>query len=248
LKEGNNMADYIFIRNNAYMGCSFGTVECHSERKKETYYNCNIVSDRTDLNVHFKSPEGTYEGRFNDLLADGTVVERGLRKDAKLFDEFVIDINSAYFDAKGGYEYAKAFYEEAYRFAVKEISGEEYVLPAVMYADELNKALSDQAGRDVWHYDLHVIYVPVVRKDIVWTKKCRDKSLVGTVKESIMQISNNKKWPIKTPLVQDGEAVLGSDGQPVLVNAYSMLQDRVFGHMREAGYHDVERGNSMSEA
>jgi hypothetical protein len=27
-----------------------------------------------------------------------------------------------------------------------------------MHADERNKALSDQLGRDIYHYHLHVIY------------------------------------------------------------------------------------------
>lgn len=37
-------------------------------------------------------------------------------------------------------------------------------------------------------------YVPVVEKQILWSKRCKDKSLVGTVKETIMQVSSSKKW------------------------------------------------------
>jgi SrtB family sortase len=49
--------------------------------------------------------------------------------------------------------------------AVKEIGGEECVLSAVMHADERNRAASDQLGRDVFHYHLHVVYIPVVDED-----------------------------------------------------------------------------------
>lgn len=44
-------------------------------------------------------------------------------------------------------------------------------------------------GEDIYHYHLHVVYVPVVEKQVLWTKRCKDKSLVGTVKETIMLVS-----------------------------------------------------------
>ena len=83
----------------------------------------------------------------------------------------VFDVNSAYFERNGGYAYAKRFFEEAYRLAVKEAGGEEYILSAVMHADERNRALSEQLGRDIYHYHLHVVYVPVVEKEVKWTKR-----------------------------------------------------------------------------
>ena len=43
---------------------------------------------------------------------------RGLREDATLFNEIVIDVNTMYFERNGGYEYAKQFYEEAYRLSL----------------------------------------------------------------------------------------------------------------------------------
>ncbi len=39
-------------------------------------------------------------------------------------------------------------------------------------------------GRDVYHYHLHVVYIPVVEKQILWSKRCKDKALRGTVKET----------------------------------------------------------------
>ena len=47
-----------------------------------------------------------------------------------------------------------------------------------MHADERNRAMSDALGQDVYHNHLHVIYIPVVEKQILWSKRCKDKSLV----------------------------------------------------------------------
>jgi hypothetical protein len=48
-----------------------------------------------------------------------------------------------YFERNGGYEYAKKFYEEAYRFIEKKF-GSAYVVSAVMHADEMNKAATEK--------------------------------------------------------------------------------------------------------
>ena len=49
-------------------------------------------------------------------------------------------------------------------------------------------------GEDVNHYHLHVVYIPVVEKQILWSKRCKDEALRGTVKEVITQVSRSKKW------------------------------------------------------
>jgi myosin heavy subunit len=148
----------------------------------------------------------------------------------------VFDVNTNFFEERGGYEHAKKFYEAAYQLAVKEAGGEQYILSAVLHADERNKALSEQSGRDVFHYHLHVVYVPVVQKEILWTKRCKDPALVGTVKEVITQVSHSKKWPGR---------VTAERG---FVNSYSLLQDRVFEHMCSAGFDGFERGERGSTA
>lgn len=180
------------------------------------------------------------------MVADRTISTRGLQPDAKVIDEFIYDVNTAYFDHNGGYEYAKEFFAEAYRMAVKEAGGEQYILSAVMHADERNRALSEQLGRDVFHYHMHVVYIPVVDKEIKWSKRCKDPALVGTTKEIIKQVSHSKKWPKLKRLDEDGKPVLSRNGKTVLVNSYSLLQDRFFEHMRAAGYTDFERGERGS--
>jgi len=234
------MADKCVVRNVAYTRAKVGNMERHNERKNEHYGNGDVQLDRAALNVHFKKCEGGYLQAFDRLIEGGTISTRGLKKDAKIIDEMVFDVNTDYFERGGGYEYAKSFFEEAYRMAVKEAGGEEYVLSAVMHADERNKALSEQLGRDVYHYHLHVVYIPVVDKEVLWTKRCKDPALVGTVKEVIKQVSNSKKWK--------SEKVMGENVKERLVYSYSLLQDRYYEHMRAAGFTDFERGERGSTA
>jgi len=224
-----------------------GNAEQHNERKKESYVNQDIVQERSQLNVHFKKPTGDYRKIFEQMETDGIISTRGLKEDAFKYGELIFDVNSAYFFNHGGYDFAKQFYTDAYKAAIEIVGGEQYILSAVMHADERNRAMSEALGQDVYHYHLHVVYVPVVEKQILWTKRCKDKSLVGKVKETIMQVSMSKKW-ISKPAIDDatGEPLLTSGGKPVLKKSYSVLQDDFFQYMRSAGYTDVERGERGS--
>lgn len=106
------------------------------------------------------------------------------------------------------------------------------------------KLLLSIVGVDGYH--LHVVYVPVVEKQILWSKRCKDKSLVGTVKETIMQVSRSKKWESKVALDEQGHPLLTAKGKKVLRASYSVLQDDFFNYMKAAGYTDVERGERGS--
>ncbi|MCL1821089.1 MAG: plasmid recombination protein [Oscillospiraceae bacterium] len=231
------------VRNAGYDKGGFSIRERHNERKNESYHNGDIVTERSELNInllrrlHVDGTPFTYQQSYEKMLAEGTIVERGLKPDAKVFAELVFDVNTDYFEQNGGYDFAVKFYEEAFNLAIKEIGGTEYILSAVLHADERHSALSEQLGYDVYHYHLHVVYVPVVQKEILWSKRTKDKSLVGKVKEVIPQVSHSKKWPIRVPVERDGKIIN--------VNSYSLLQDRYNEHMRAAGY-DVERGERGS--
>lgn len=87
-----------------------------------------------------------------------------------------------------------------------------------MHADERNRAMSDALKQDVYHYHLHVVYIPVVEKQILWSKRCKDESLRGTVKEIIQQVSMSKKWDSKPALDENGTPILSAKGKPVLKN------------------------------
>ena len=115
-----------------------------------------------------------------------------------------------------------------------------------MHADERNRAISEALGKDVYHYHLHVVYIPVVEKQILWSKRCKDKSLVGTIKETITQVSMSKKWDSKPALSEDGKPLLTKSGKKVLRKSYSVLQDDFYDAIRSAGYTDVERGERGS--
>ena len=128
------------------------------------------------------------------------------------------------------------------------------IFSAVLHADERNRRLSEELGRDVYSYHLHITYVPTVEKDILWTKRVKDKSLVGIVKERITQISHSKKWWTRKKLDENGDVVykrdkdgnikLNKDGKPKpeLESAYSGLQDRIYQHMTEVGFPNLTRG------
>ena len=221
-------------------------VQEHNEREKDNYSNQDIDTTQTYRNIHFKAPTDSYAAMFDQMIADRLISTRGLKADAVKYGELIFDVNSAYFHNHGGYEYAKQFYTDAYKAAVEIVGGEQYILSAVMHADERNRAMSEALGQDVYHYHLHVVYVPVVEKQILWSKRCKDKSLVGTVKETIMQVSRSKKWESKVALDEQGNPLLTSTGKKVLRTSYSVLQDDFFHYMRNAGYTDVERGERGS--
>ena len=234
------------VRNARLTADKVGNAQAHNEREKESYVNQDIVPERTGMNVHFKSPTADYTAMFDQMVADGIISTRGLKADADKFGELIFDVNSAYFYNHGGYDFASKFYENAYRAAVQIVGGEQYILSAVMHADERNRAMSEALGEDVYHYHLHVVYIPVVEKQILWSKRCKDKSLVGTVKESIQQVSMSKKWDSKPALDENGEPLLSKNGKKVLRKSYSVLQDDFYHAMRSAGYTDVERGERGS--
>ncbi len=192
------------------------------------------------MNIHFRDCGGTtYNETLDKLVADGTVSLRGLKEDAKVYDEMILDVNSDYFEQHGGYEFAKRFYTEAYRFAVK-VYGEAYILSAVMHADEINLALTKKYGHPVYHYHLHIVALPVVEKQVLWSKRCKDPALVGTVKETIQQVSHSKKWK--------SQRVTDEDGKTSLLPSYRILQDEFFRHMQESGFTDFVRGEQGSDA
>ena len=235
-----------FVRNRNLKETDIANAQRHNERENESYNNTDVILERTKYNVHFKTPTGSYVEMFKQMEQEKTISTRGLKPDAVHYGELIFDVNSAYFHNHGGYEYAKKFYEEAYKAAVKIVGGEQYILSAVMHADERNRAISEALGHDVYHYHLHVVYVPVVEKQVLWSKRCKDKSLIGTVKETLMQVSSSKKWSSKEVLDENGKTMRTATGKKVLKKSYSVLQDDFFDAMRKAGYTDVERGERGS--
>ena len=233
--------NYSVARVETYTKTSITKAERHNERKNKSYSNMNVDLDQTPNNIHYKRCETTYNEKLKEMLDRGQVSLRGLRANANLFDELIFDINSDYFEKHGGYEFAKEFYERAFHFAEQEM-GTDNIISAVMHADELNTALTEEYGKPIYHYHLHVVALPVVRKEVKWTKKCKNKSLIGTTKEVINQVSHSNKWKSEQLLDNQGKPVYDKKGKAVLIKSYSLLQDRFFQYMSDSGYKDFIRG------
>lgn len=232
-----------------YTAAKIGAAERHTERKNTDYGNVNVEPERIPMNVHFKSPgDKSYMDILREMESDGKISLRGLRADAVLFDEVIFDVNTMYFEERGGYDYAKEFFAEAYRYACEKY-GEYNIISAVMHADEINKAVSDELGHPVYHYHMHLIALPVVEKEIRWSKRCKDPELVGTVKEVIHQISHSKKWESREPMLDDyGKPIMRKNGKPKFRPSYSILQDEFYLHMTEHGFKGFDRGKEGSTA
>ena len=232
-----------------YKASGLDKIYRHNERRNESYGNENVITEMSRYNVHFKDPgDETYTEIIRRLEDEGAISTRGLREDATLLDEIVIDVNTTYFEEHGGYEYAKRFYEEAYHFIEKKF-GADNIVSAVMHADELNVEASERFGKDVYHYHLHAMVIPVVDKEVRWSKRCKDPELRGTVKEVIHQVSHSKKWASNIPLTDEhGEIILRKNGKPKYRKSYSILQDEVYDHMVSHGFTGFVRGERGSTA
>lgn len=117
-----------------------------------------------------------------------------------------------------------------------------------MYTDELNTAMTEKYGRPIYHYHLHIMALPVVDKEVRWTKRCKDPELVGKVKEVIHQVSHSKKWKSEKALDENGNPILNSKGKPVYHASYSILQDKFYEYMQEADFNGFIRGERGSTA
>ena len=239
--------NYSVARVETYTRVSIVKAERHNERKNNSYSNMNVDLTQTPNNVHYKRCKSTYNEILKEMIDDGEISLRGLKDNAKVFDEIIFDINSDYFEQNGGYKFAKGFYEKAFHFAEREM-GADNIISAVMHADELNTSLSEEYGKPVYHYHLHVIAIPVVQKEIKWSKRCKDKSLIGTTKEIINQVSHSKKWKSEQAVDANGTPLYDEKGKPILIKSYSILQDRFFQYMFDNGYRGFIRGIKGSSA
>ena len=242
----NDFAPFLNIMNEFYAKDTSNKIKAVFDARMKDGKRC---SGSIPFNVHFKTPTApTYMEQLKQMETDGLVSLRGLRKDATIFNEIVIDVNTMYFERNGGYEYAKQFYEEAFHF-IEEKFGAENVISAVMHADEINIAATEELGKEVYHYHLHAMVLPVVEKEILWSKRCKDEKLRGTVKEVVHQISHSKKWKSDIPLTDEkGNPLLRKNGKPMFRASYSILQDELFNHMTEQGFKGFQRGEYGSTA
>ncbi|MCL1913916.1 MAG: plasmid recombination protein [Eubacteriaceae bacterium] len=221
--------DYkLFISNQAFAASSISGHEKHVERTAVAYNNLDIIDGRADKNYYYKRPEASYKNQLDTMYQSGLIDKTGQKKTQNVLNGFVFNMNALYFLEHGGYEGAIKFYKHAYDFAVKEAGGEQFVLSAVMHADELNKTYSTKMKCEVYTYHLHVVFTPVVKK-IVHDKDHGAKE--------VYKISHNQKWANKVKIEGNTRSV---------EYAYSLLQDRYYEHMSMARLPNIQRGEKGS--
>ena len=212
----NDGIDRTSVRNLAVSDKAVGNTQQHNEREKDSYSNQDIVPERTSLNIHFKAPADDYVKMFEQMEQDGVISTRGLKPDAVKYGELIFDVNSAYFYNHGGYEFAKQFYADAYKAAVEIVGGEQYILSAVMHADERNRAMSEALGEDVYHYHLHVVYIRGEGNQFLGPSGGKDNSLGGRERKRTRRATPVKKGGPKRGLNRDGIQSLNAKGKRFL--------------------------------
>ena len=61
-------------------------------------------------------------------------------------------------------------------------------------------------------------------------------------------MSHSKKWKSEKALDENGNPILNSKGKQVYHASYSILQDKFYEHMQEAGFNGFSRGERGSTA
>ena len=86
----NDGVDRTTVRNQPRTESNIADAEAHNERQKACYRNEDIVPERSYLNIHFKTPSGSYQEMFRQMEQDGTISTRGLKQDAVHYGELEI--------------------------------------------------------------------------------------------------------------------------------------------------------------
>lgn len=222
----------------AYPCSNFSICERHNERKNNIYSNPDIVQERSELNIHFKTYDGTYTQMFERLLAKKPISTRGLKKDADVFEEMVFDVNTVYFEEHAVTYMQRTFLPKrtTWRYSRSAVSNTS--CPQLCTLTSATGA----SQRSLTGMFITITYIPVVEKEIKWTKRYKDKKLIRKVKEVIHQVSHSKKWASVKALNKNGNPIRDKNGKTVLILSYSLLLDQFFKHMKNAGFKDFESG------
>lgn len=217
--------------------------ERHNERKNESYANLNVDTEQIARNVHFKDTGGlTYNEYFQRLIDEGKISTRGQKAGATIFNELVIDVNTRYFEEHGGYEYAKQFYEEAYRFGC-EIYGERTRVRRLCTPMKSTRRCPKNWASRSTTTTCTLWRSPPSEKKFCGRNAARTKCPERYGQGGSQPSSHSKKWKNTVPLLdENGQQVISKYGKPMFRKSYSVLQDKLFEHMTEAGFTGFERG------
>ncbi len=105
--------NYTVIRNEAYKAGQVAVKETHNDRRSDRPMNADICPERQHLNVYYHrnftsgGEVETYQQTVDRLLEEKKIVKYNFKSDkSALVDEFILDVNSEYFEQNGGYEFA----------------------------------------------------------------------------------------------------------------------------------------------
>ena len=80
----NDGVDRTTVRNQPRTESNIADAEAHNERQKTCYRNEDIVPEHSHLNIHFKTPSGSYQEMFQQMEQNGTISTRGLKQSRRL--------------------------------------------------------------------------------------------------------------------------------------------------------------------
>lgn len=222
-----NKTNYSVTRVETYTKTSITKAERHNERKNKSYSNMNVDLTQRPNNIHYKRCETTYNEKLKELIDNAQVSLRGLKDNAKIFDELIFDINSDYFEKHGGYEFAKEFYEKAFHFAeqgkigtiivkdhsrlgrnrlvVGQLLEEDFVrlnirYIAIMDNIDSSKGLNDFLPIQDWFNEMHAKNTSQKVRAVLKNKDESGISLANNVPYGYKKDENDKtKWLIDEP-------------------------------------------------
>ena len=82
--------NYSVARVKCHTRSDVGKFERHIERKNETYSNMNIISEQTQYNVCYKRCDTTYNEKLKEMVENKQISLRGLKENAKVYNEMVV--------------------------------------------------------------------------------------------------------------------------------------------------------------
>ena len=139
---------YAIIRNEKYKRDNLKGIYRHNERKNKNYSNKNIDTTRSYLNYSIKSPQYSYEKKF-DIIKEKYNLKGQIKTVSNIVCEYIITSDKEFFESIGEKE-TKRYFETAYKFVCEYKNlGEQYILSANVHMDENTP-------------HLHLVFIPVV--------------------------------------------------------------------------------------
>jgi hypothetical protein len=95
--------NFTVVRNENYTTSQVTMCEGHNERRNKNPLNCDIVTERHELNIHYHqnfTPDGaveSYQQTIDRLLAEKKIVKHNFKQKSAIIDELVFDVNMQLF-------------------------------------------------------------------------------------------------------------------------------------------------------